>query len=70
MSMLTFYEQLFIQTVHHNGNHITEQGTAVQSPLFHLAIDTASTSANKPKQNNKPPLTHSNQFQLLHNCGR
>jgi len=44
-SMLILYEQLFIQTFHHNGNLITEQFTGQQNPLFHLAIDTMLTSA-------------------------
>jgi hypothetical protein len=38
MSMLTPYEQLFIQTFHYNGNLITEQGTGEQNPLFQLAM--------------------------------
>jgi predicted GIY-YIG superfamily endonuclease len=45
MSMLISYEQLFIQTFHHNGNLITEQGTGEQNPLFQLVIDTMLTSA-------------------------
>jgi len=45
MSMLIPYEQLFIQTFHHNGNLITEQGTGEQNPLFQLAIDTMLMSA-------------------------
>jgi hypothetical protein len=44
-SMLIPYGQLFIQTFHHNGNLITEQGTGEQNPLFQLAIDTMLTSA-------------------------
>ena len=44
-SFLIPYEQLFIQTFHHNGNLITEQGTGEQNPLFQLAIDTMLTSA-------------------------
>ena len=44
MSMLIFYEQLFIQIFHHNGNLITEQGTGEQNPLFQLAIDSMLTS--------------------------
>jgi len=44
-SILIPYEQLFIQTFHHNGNLITEQGTGEQNPLFQLAIDTMLTSA-------------------------
>jgi hypothetical protein len=31
--MLIPYEQLFIQTFHHNGNFITEQGTGEQNPF-------------------------------------
>ena len=37
--------KLFIQTFHHNGNLIMEQGTDEQNPLFQLAIDTMLTSA-------------------------
>jgi len=48
--MLIPYEQLFIQTFHHNGNLITEQGTGEQTPLFQLAIDTMLTSATTSKQ--------------------
>jgi hypothetical protein len=47
--MLIPYEQLFIQTFHHNGN-ITEQGTGKQNPLFQLVIDTMLTSATTWKQ--------------------
>jgi hypothetical protein len=72
MSMLIPSEQLFIQTFHHNGNLIMEQGTAEQNPLFPLAIDTMLTSATtcKQEQINTPPTTHSNQFQLFHNSNR
>jgi len=55
MSMLTPYEQLFIQTSHHNGSLITEQGSGEQNPLFHLAMDTVRTS---PKQINTTPTPH------------
>jgi hypothetical protein len=44
-SVLIPYEQLFIQTFHHNGNLITEQGTGEPNPLFQLVIDTMLTSA-------------------------
>ena len=59
--MLIPYEQLFIQTFHHNGNLITELGTGERNPLFQLTIDTMLTSATtlKQKQINMPP-THSN----------
>jgi len=66
------YEQLFIQTFHHNGNLITEHATGERNSLFQLAIDTMLTSAttSKQKQINMPPTTHSNQFQLFHNSSR
>ena len=70
MSMLTTYEQLFIQTYHHNWNLIMEQGTGEQNPLFKLAIDTAVTSEIMPKQINTLPIALSNEFQLLHDSGR
>jgi hypothetical protein len=70
MSMVTPYEQLFIQTFHHNGNLITEQGTGEQNPLFQLATNTVLPSAIAPKQINTIPTSHSNQFQLFHNRGR
>jgi len=41
--MVIPYEQLFIQTFHHNGNLITEQDTDEQNPLFQFAIDTMFT---------------------------
>jgi hypothetical protein len=44
-SMLIPYEQLFIQTFHHNGNLIMEQGTGEQNPLFQLLIDIMLMSA-------------------------
>jgi len=53
--MLIPYEQLFIQTFHHNRNLITEQGTGEQNPLFQLAIDTMLMSTTwKQKQINTP----------------
>jgi hypothetical protein len=70
--MLIPYEQLFIQTFHHNGNLITEQSIGEQTPLFQLAIDTMPTSATTSKQKGiSTPLTaHSNQFELFHDSGR
>jgi hypothetical protein len=65
MSMLTPYEQLFIQTFHYNGNIITEQGTGEQNPLFQLAMDTVLMS-----QIGTTPKPHSDQLQLSHNRGR
>jgi len=37
-------EQLFIQTVYHNVNLITEQGTGEQNPTFDLAMLTSATT--------------------------
>ena len=65
MSVLTPYEQLFIQTFHYNGNLIMEQGTDEQNPLFQLAMDTLLTS-----QIGTIPTPHSDQVQLSHNSGR
>jgi hypothetical protein len=65
MSILTPYEQLFIQTFHYNGNVITEQGTGEQNPLFQLAMDTILTS-----QIGTILTPHSDQLQLSHNRGR
>ena len=39
------YEQLCIQTFHHNGNLLTEQDTSEQNSILQLAIDTVLTSA-------------------------
>ena len=71
-SMLIPYEQLLIQTFHHNGNLITEQGTGEQNPLFQLSIDTMLRSAStlKQKQINTPPPARTNQFQLFHDRNR
>jgi hypothetical protein len=71
-SMLISYEQLFIQTFHHNGNLITEHGTGEQNPLFQLAIDTMLTSATtwEHTQINTPHTTHPNQFHLFHDSNR
>jgi len=44
-SLLIPYEQLFIETFHHNGNLITEQSRGEKNPLFQLAINTMLTSA-------------------------
>ena len=70
--MLIPYEQPFIQTFHHNGNLITEQGTGEQNPLFQLDIDTMLTSASTSKQEqiNTPPTAHTNRFHLFHDSDR
>jgi len=62
MSMLTPYEQLFIQTFHYNGNLITEKGTGEQGPLFQLAMDTVLTP-----EIGAIPTPHPYQLQLSHN---
>jgi len=51
MSMLIPYKQLFIQTFHHNGNLIMEQGTGEQTLIYHLARDTMLTLTTTWKQN-------------------
>jgi hypothetical protein len=38
------YEQLFIQTFHHNGSLINEQSATDLNPLFMLTFDTHLTS--------------------------
>ena len=38
------YEQLVIQTFHHNGNIVPEQSQGEHNPLFQLATNTALTS--------------------------
>jgi ribosomal protein S17E len=38
MSVLTPYEQVFIQTFHHNGNLITEQGTGELKPKYMMSV--------------------------------
>jgi len=48
-TMLIPYEQLLIQTFHHNSNLIPEQNPGEQNQLFQLVIDTSSTS--QPAQN-------------------
>jgi len=63
--MLIPYEQLFIQTFHHNGNLITKQGTGEQNPLFQWAIDTMLTSTTWKQKQINTSTTHSNQFQLF-----
>jgi len=72
ISILTPCEQLFIQTFHHNGNLLTEQGTGEQNPLFQLDIDTMLTSASTSKQEqiNTPPTAHTNRFHLFHDSDR
>jgi hypothetical protein len=49
-AMLTPYEQLFIQTFHHNGDLITEQGAGEHNPLFQLAVDTVLMSTTRPNR--------------------
>ena len=59
-SMLIPYDQLFIQTFHHNGNLITEQGTGEQSPFISVSHRHHAYVSNtgKLKQINTPPTTH------------
>ena len=43
-SMLILYEQLYIQTYHHNGHLIPEQSTGDTNLLIQLIIDTLPTT--------------------------
>jgi hypothetical protein len=69
-STLISYKQLFIQTFHHNGNLIKEQGTGEQNPLFQLTIDTMVTSETTLKKQINTSPTHSNQLQLFRDSTR
>jgi predicted GIY-YIG superfamily endonuclease len=51
-SMLIPYEQLYIQTYHHNGHLIPEQSTGDINPLIQLIIDTYHTTGIATKANN------------------
>jgi hypothetical protein len=55
------YEQLFIQTFHHNGHLIDEQSANDPNPLFRLAIDTNLTSQSPQRPINTFHTNHSNQ---------
>ena len=44
ISMLTLYEQMFIQTFHHNENLTTDHGIGKQNPLFKLEMEIILTS--------------------------
>jgi len=47
-SMLTLYEQLCIQTFHHNDRLVAGQGSGEQNPLYQSAIDTGLMSMTSP----------------------
>jgi hypothetical protein len=59
-SMLIPYEQLFIQTYHHNRQLIAEQNIGEQNPLYQLIIDTTHTPAIMTTPINTRPTAHSN----------
>ena len=44
------YEHLFIQTFHHNGNHIDEQSASDPNPLFQLTLNTDVTGTSETDQ--------------------
>jgi len=50
-SMLIHYEQLYIQTYHHNGHLIPEQSAGDIKPLIQLTIDTSHTTGIDTKLN-------------------
>ena len=60
---------LFIQTFHHNGNLITEQGTGEQNPIISVGHRRHAYVRNYMKTKT-PPTTHTNQFQLFHDSSR
>jgi hypothetical protein len=55
------YEQLFIQTFHHNGYLIDEQSASDPNLLFQLAIDTNLTSQAPQRPINTYHTKYSNQ---------
>jgi hypothetical protein len=55
------YEQLFIQTFHHNGYLIDEQSASDTNPLFQLAADTNLTSQAPQRPINTYHTKNSNQ---------
>jgi hypothetical protein len=55
------YEQLFIQTFHHNGYLIHEQSASDPNLLFQLVIDTNLTSQAPQRPINTYHTNHSNQ---------
>jgi hypothetical protein len=54
-SLLIPYEQFFIQSFHHEGNLIPEQGTGEHNPLFKLAFHTNITSHPLQNRSIYPP---------------
>ena len=50
-SMLITYEQLYLQTYHHNGHLIPEQSTGDPNPLLQLIIDTYHTTETTTNPN-------------------
>ena len=69
-SMLIPCKQLFVQTYHHDGHLIIEQGLGEPNPLFQLVIDTTPMSVSTIKQINTLPTAHANQFQLTHDSSK
>jgi len=49
-TLLTPYEQYFIQTLHQEGQLIPEQFAGGKTPLLHLAIDPAYTPLEETNQ--------------------
>jgi hypothetical protein len=64
-AMLIPYEQLFIQTFHHNGKFIPAQSSGEPNLLLQLAIDTSPTS--RPSQNRPTPPTSVSQTSSTRN---
>jgi len=57
--MLIPYEQMFIQTFHHNGNLITEQGTGEQTPPISVGHRHHAYVSNYIKTKTDQYATHS-----------
>ena len=49
------YEQLYIQTLNHNGNLTDEQSTGDSNQLFHLHIDTNTDVTTSSQTDQYPP---------------
>jgi hypothetical protein len=56
--VLILYEQLFIQTFHHNGNLIMEQGTGEQNPIISVGHRHHAYVSNHMKAKTNQHATH------------
>jgi hypothetical protein len=49
-SLLISYEQYFVQTLHHEGQLVTEQAPGEKNPLLQLAINPSYTALEESSQ--------------------